>query len=119
MSESEPLVTHRNRLQTLSKRVAGGSARMSSEGTCVPAERQPVFRRHEPITGFDMERGNLRRNEKGNPQVAPTRMRENTDVRLRGGAARSSGEVPVTGVERRGCVIQLERGCQPPTVGGA
>lgn len=119
MSESEPLVTHRNGLQTLSKRVALGSTRTSSEDTCVPAERQSVFRRHEPVTGFNLQRGNQRPNEKGNSLVAPTRTREDTDVRLRGGAARSSGEMPVTGVERRRCVIRLERGCQPPAVGGA
>ena len=119
MSESEPLVTHRNGLQTLSKRVVGSSTRTSSEETCVPTERQPVFRRHEPIAGFNMERGNLRRDEKGNLQVANKVTRENTEARLRGGVARSSGEAPVTGVERRGCIIQLERGCQPRIVGGA
>ena len=119
MSESEPLVTHRNGLQTLSKRVVVSSTRMSLEETCLPTERQPVFRRHEPIAGFNMERGNLSRDEKGNLQVANKVTRENTEARPRGGAARSSDEAPVMGVERRSCVIRPECGCQPPMVGGA
>jgi hypothetical protein len=34
-------------------------------------------------------------------------MRKNTDARTRVGAAHSSDESPVTGVERRGSVIRL------------
>jgi hypothetical protein len=34
-------------------------------------------------------------------------MRKNTDARMRGGAARSSDEAPVMGVEPRGSVIRL------------
>ena len=34
-------------------------------------------------------------------------MRKNTDAGTRGGAARSSDEAPVMGVEPRGSVIQL------------
>ena len=34
-------------------------------------------------------------------------MRKNTDARIRGGAARSSDEAPIMGVEPRGSVIRL------------
>ena len=47
------------RVQTLSKRVVVSSTRMSSGDTCLRPERQPLFRRHDLLTGFSMERGNL------------------------------------------------------------
>jgi hypothetical protein len=119
MSVSEPLMTHRKGFQTLSKRVVEGSTRTSSRATCQLLGRQPVCRRHELITGFSMERGNLARGEKENPQVATSVMRENTKTCDRGGAARSSEEAPVMGVERRGCVIRSGCTCQPQKVGGA
>lgn len=40
-------------------------------------------------------------------------MRKNTNVKYRGGAARSSVESPVMGVERRGSIIQLMKFSQP------
>ena len=40
-------------------------------------------------------------------------MRKNTDVKYRGGAARSSDEASVMDAERRGSVIQLMRSSQP------
>lgn len=40
-------------------------------------------------------------------------MRKNTDIKYRGGAARSSGESPVMGEERRGSIIQLMKLSQP------
>lgn len=40
-------------------------------------------------------------------------MRKNTDVKYRGGAARSSVELPVMGKERRGSIIQLMKFSQP------
>ena len=39
--------------------------------------------------------------------------RKNTDARTRGGAARSSDEAPVMGVERRGSVIRLMNVANP------
>jgi len=59
MSESEPLMTHRNGLQTLSKLVSACNARISVDVTCLRSTRQPVYRRHDLIIGLDMERGNL------------------------------------------------------------
>ena len=40
-------------------------------------------------------------------------MRKNTDARARGGAARSSDEAPVMGVERRGSVTRLTSVANP------
>ena len=40
-------------------------------------------------------------------------MRKNTDARMRGGAARSSDEAPVMGVEQRGSVNRLMRVANP------
>jgi len=60
-----------------------------------------VYRRHDLITGFSMERGNL-------GQVF-----EDLNSCDRGGATRSSDEAPVMGVERRGRVIQPGTWGQP------
>jgi hypothetical protein len=63
-----------------------------------------------------MERGNLPSNAKGKRQVMIEITSANTDVEGRLGAAHSSVEASVTGVERRGCIvlsmklINLERG---------
>lgn len=44
-------------------------------------------------------------------------MRKNTDAGTRGGAARSSDEVPVMGMERRGGVILPTKVANPPARG--
>jgi hypothetical protein len=55
----------------------------SLKGTCLRFRRQPVSRRHEPGTGFDMERGNLVFDGKGNDKWAvPTR--KHTDAKHQG-----------------------------------
>jgi len=84
------------RVEMLSKGVDGSSTLINPEGTCLLTGWQPVYRRHDLCTGFSMERENL-------GQI----------FRHRGGAACSSDEVPVMGMERRGRVIQLEERCQP------
>lgn len=53
-----------------------------------------------------MERGNLASDGKGNDKRADP-VRKNTDAEDRGGATRSSDEVAVIVMERRGCVIRL------------
>lgn len=60
-----------------------------------------------------MERGNLSGNAKGKRRVVNKTTSANTDVPGRGGAARSSVEAPVMGVERRGCVVQEDGIDQP------
>jgi hypothetical protein len=52
-----------------------------------------------------MERGNLPFNVKGKWRVVIEATSANTDVDGRDGAARSSVEASVMGVERRGCVV--------------
>jgi hypothetical protein len=100
MSASEPLMTYRKGSKTLSKRAWGSSARRSVGGAWLRPTRQPVHRRHDLVTGYNTERGNL-------TQCA------------RGGATRSSDEAAVMAVEQRGCVILLASLCQPAIPGGA
>ena len=117
MSNSESPLTHRKVFQMLSKRVQVGGTRISVDVTCLRSTRQPVFRRHEPITGLDVERGNLSWGVKGRPQVATT-TRANTKTHARGGSARSSDEGAVMALEQRGCVIPSGSTQQLPLAGG-
>ena len=117
MSASESLLTHRKGFQSLSKRVEVADTRISVDVTCLRSTRQPVFRRHEPITGLGMERGNLLWGVKGKSQVATT-TRANTNTHGRGGATRSSDEGAVMALEPRGCVIPSGSTQQLPLAGG-
>ena len=115
VSASEPLMTHRNAFQLLSKRAEACTARISVGVTCLRTTWQPVYRRHELITGLDTERGNLAWDAKD--QVV-TAMSLNTNDHARGGAVRSSDEKAVMALERRNCVIQSEMSDQPDYLGG-
>ena len=117
VSASEPLMTHRNAFQLLSKRAEACTARISVRVTCLRTTWQPVYRRHELITGLDTERGNLAWDAKGKDQVV-TAMSLNTNDHARGGAVRSSDEKAVMALERRNCVIQSEMSDQPDYLGG-
>ncbi|CAK6696126.1 hypothetical protein IFHNHDMJ_01962 [Synechococcus sp. CBW1107] len=117
VSASEPSMTHRNAFQLLSKRAEACTARISVGDTCLRTTWQPVYRRHELITGLDTERGNLTWDAKGKDQVA-TIMSLNTNDLVRGGAVRSSDEEAVIALERRNCVIQSDKSDQPGCLGG-
>ena len=117
MSNSESPLTHRKVFQMLSKRVQVGGTRISVDVTCLRSTRQPVFRRHEPITGLVVERENLPWGVKGKSQVV-TATRANTKTHGRGGAARSSDEGAVMALERRSCVIRFGFSHQLPPAGG-
>ena len=117
VSASEPLMTHRNAFQLLSKRAEACTARISVGVTCLRTTWQPVYRRHELITGLDTERWNLAWDAKGKDQVV-TAMSLNTNDHARGGAVRSSDEKAVMALERRNCVIQSEMSDQPEYLGG-
>ena len=104
VSASEPSMTRRNHLQTLSKRESVRNSRMSVDATCLRTTRQPAYRRHELIAGLDAEHENLPWHAKGTSQVATT-TRVNTDGHGRGGATCSSEEGFVMNLEPRGCVI--------------
>jgi hypothetical protein len=115
-SNSESPLTHRQVFQMLSKRLQVGGTRISVDLTCLRSTRQPVFRRHVPITGLDVECGNLSWGVKGKPQVATT-TRANTKIHARGGSARSSDEGAVMALERRGCVVPSGSTQQLPLAG--
>ncbi len=74
---------------------------ISAEDTCLLSIRLASFRRHDLYLGLITELGNLSCNAKGNAQ------REQPEGRIpmgrhRDGLTRSSEEVPVMGMERRG-----------------
>ena len=117
VSGSEPSMTRRNHLQTLSKRESDGNSRISVGATCLRTTRQPAYRRHELIVGPDAEHENLPWHAKGTPQVATT-TRANTDGHGRGGATCSSEEGFVMNLEPRGCVIPSGTVHQLPMAGG-
>ncbi|MGY3133487.1 hypothetical protein ACVWZM_004169 [Bradyrhizobium sp. USDA 4501] len=79
MSASEPPITHRNGSRRCQNGHGDSDARKSVGDTCLRSTRQPVYGRHDLITGFNPERGNLARGVKGNPQVAHA-TRENTPI---------------------------------------
>ena len=117
MSASESPLTHRKGFQSLLKRVEVADTRNSVDVTCLRSTWQPVFRRHESITGLGVERGNLPWGVKEKSQVATT-TRSNTNTHDRGGAVRSSDEEAVMALERRNCVIQSAKSDQPVCLGG-
>jgi hypothetical protein len=79
---------------------------ISSGGVMILPERHPACRRREPLPGSCTERENLRFDAKGKATSGSNREGEITKAGRRGGAARSSEEGPVMGLERRGCVVQ-------------
>lgn len=117
VSASEPSMTRRNHLQTLSKQESVRNSWISVGATCLRTTRQPAYRRHELIAGPDAEHENLPWHAKGTPQVATT-TRANTDGHGRGGATCSSEEGFVMNLEPRGCVIPSGTVHQLPMAGG-
>ena len=93
------------------------SSGISSGDALIRPERHPACRRREARPGFRMERENLcvvtSEDVKGQAASGSNREGESTEARRRCGAARSSVEGLVMGLERRGCVVrpgQLEPG---------
>ena len=66
--------------------------------------RRKIWR--DLIVGFCEERENLSLRCQGRSASGDNRKCQSTDAEHRGGASRSSGECPVMGQERRGCLIQ-------------
>ena len=108
-SVSEPLMTCRKvqddvetRVNSLTWDKSGGRPDFCPDGI-----------RHEGgvtlLQAFMRNAGTCRPDAKGEIQVGGPYEGESTDAGHRGGAARSSGEGPVMGLERRGCVVQLCR----------
>ena len=86
------------------------SSGISSGDALILPERHPACRRREARPGFRMERENLcfvtPPGVKGQAASGSNREGESTEAGRRGGAARSSVEGPVMGLERRGCVVR-------------
>jgi hypothetical protein len=86
------------------------SSGIGSGDALILPERPPACRRREARPGFRMERENLcfvtSEDVKGQAASGSNREGESTEARRRGGAARSSVEGPVMGLERRGCVVR-------------
>ncbi|EBF4218882.1 hypothetical protein FH403_11530 [Salmonella enterica] len=74
--------------------------------TCLLAIRQPALRWHDLCSGSDTERVNLTRRCQGR-NCDRTPCRKSTDAAYRDGVPRSSDEIAVMAVERRGDVIQF------------
>ena len=89
--------------------------RKSPSGTCVLGGRPPAYRRRELILGCCTKRGNLSLRCEGRTSSGEPDKRESTDVEHRGGSIRSSVEVPVMGMERRGRHTRAFSTCQLAT----
>src|SRR5690349_17198262 len=86
------------------------SSGISSGDALIRPERHPACRRREARPGFRMERENLcfvtPPGVKGQAASGSNREGESTEAGRRGGAARSSVEGHVMGLERRGYVVR-------------
>ena len=86
------------------------SSGISSGDALILPERHPACRRREARPGFRTERENLRfvtsDDMKGEAASGSNREGESTEARRRGGAACSTVEGPVMGLEQRGCVVR-------------
>ena len=83
---------------------------ISSEDVLIPTERHPACRQREARSGSGVERENLAGDAKGKGASGSNRKAESTDAPERGGLPRSSAEVAVMAVERRGQVIAVDLG---------
>src|ERR1700724_4025809 len=83
---------------------------ISSGDALILPERHPACRRREARPAFLRERETLcfatPPGVKGQAASGSNREGESTEAGRRGGAARSSVEGPVMGLERRGCVVR-------------
>jgi hypothetical protein len=126
----EPLLTHRNverwrrnRRLWVSPGQRHAAWRVLSQGAgCVLPWRCPVYRWRELVAGAGSEQENLSSRYRRPDETGRVGLRlvatgrtpsdqhregQSTDARHRGGPARSSGEGPVTGSERRGRAGQV------------
>src|SRR5262245_24047489 len=90
----------------MSKPGGDPSSGISSGDALILPERHPACRRREAQPGSCAERENLCSDAKGEIASGSNREGQSTKAEHRDGAARSSEEGPVMGLERRGCVVQ-------------
>ena len=101
----------KRRDMTPSGMVEGGERKQtSSEDVLIPTERHPACRQREARSGSGTERENLAGDAKGKGASGCNREAESTDASARGGLPRSSAEVVVMAMERRGQVIAVDLG---------
>lgn len=105
MNVSELLMKCRNEPLDDVESVFSTQRMTSPAGIWLLAGRHPAHRQHERNTGFCTERGNLSSRCEGSRAKQRHCERLSTDAGHRGRWARSSGEAPVMGVERRGAVV--------------
>ena len=74
---------------------------MSSEGTCLRAERSPALRWHDFYTGSYKERGNQFLDAKGVARVGNPHKGQSTNARNWDGVVSSSDEDSLKELERR------------------
>src|SRR5690554_3129019 len=80
---------------------------ISSKVTCLLLLRHPAYRQREFITGVCTERKNLSPRCQEKTSSKSNYKKESIEACHGGGTFRSSVEAPVTGVERRGGIIQF------------
>jgi hypothetical protein len=101
MSASKPRTTCRNVKDDIKTRGLPAPGR-NAAGTCLLAAWCPAYTWHERGLGLGVERGNLRHDAKRKPYKWPSHEGESIDACRRGGSSRSSEEVLVMRMERRG-----------------
>ena len=104
MNASEPLM-RRRKGKVMSKPRSSIVLGTSSKGTCSLLLRHTAYRGHEPSIGVCTERENLSSRWKEKTSSKRHYKRESIEAWHGGRTSRSSGEVPVMGMERRGCII--------------
>jgi hypothetical protein len=104
MNASEPL-KRRRKDYLMSEPTSSSVVGKSMGGTCLLPMRHPAYRRHESMGGICMERENLSLRCEGKASSRRHGKGDNTDARHRGGTPRSSEEVAVMAMERRGRII--------------
>ncbi len=80
----------------------------SSKDTCLLLLRHTAYRGHEPSIGICMERENLSSRCQEKTSSKRHYKRESIEACHGGRTSRSSVEVPVMGMERRGCIIETK-----------
>jgi hypothetical protein len=93
--------------ETMSKPGNSSGPGTSKVGTYLLALRHLVYRWHELNTGFCTERENLSPLYKGKTSSRCTGKRKSTDGLHGSGTSRTSEEIPVMRMERRGCINRL------------
>jgi len=105
MNASEPLM-RRRKDKAMSKPRSSIVLGTSNKATCLLLLRHTAYRGHESGTGVCTERENLSLRCQEKTSSKRHYKRESIEAQHGGRTSRSSDEVPVMGMERRGCIIE-------------